>query len=160
MLMLVTFFLDANHHIYENKKLLLSDFTSFYQAYKNATASDKEGNFLEATHLRRRLPLESPQALVNDLFKHDLQGVHQILCFLKILKYIPDSGLSRFCSSCLNQQNGRQNTSAAAKLAEFRKNILREKNTLFNEHRVSNQMRNIACHIYFHIYQSSIILYA
>ena len=42
--------------------------------------------------------------------------------FSKILKYIPDSGLSRFLlgvSVCVN--NSRSNTSIAAELAEFRK---------------------------------------
>ena len=42
--------------------------------------------------------------------------------FLKMLKYIPDSGIYRFTldvSECIH--NGRSNTSAAAELAEFRK---------------------------------------
>ena len=56
----------------------------------------------------------------------------------EILKYVPDSGLYRFplsVSVCVH--NGRSNTSAAAELAELRKNhnIVR-KNTIFNQHHV------------------------
>ena len=40
---------------------------------------------------------------------------------MKILKYIPDSGLSRFPLGSVCVHNGRSNTSAAAELAEFRK---------------------------------------
>ena len=45
-----------------------------------------------------------------------------IVFFFEDLKYIPDSGLSRFTlgvSDCVH--NGRPNTSAAAELEEFRK---------------------------------------
>ena len=41
--------------------------------------------------------------------------------FLKILKYIPDSGLSRLPSMSVGVHNGRSNTNAAADLVEFRK---------------------------------------
>ena len=60
-------------------------------------------------------------------------------CSLNIvffLKYIPDSGLSRFPLVSVCVDTGRSNMSAAAELAEFR-NILR-KNTIFNEHPVSS----------------------
>ena len=60
--------------------------------------------------------------------------------FSKILKYIPDSGLSRFflcVHFMLGPLNGRQNTSATAELAELRKiTTFSGKNTIFNEHPV------------------------
>ena len=65
--------------------------------------------------------------------------------FLKILRYILDSGLSRFpIDVSVYVHNGRSNTSAAAELAEFRKNhnILR-KNTIFNEHPVDDSNKTL-----------------
>ena len=58
-----------------------------------------------------------------------------IVFFSKILKYIPDSGLSRLPLVSVCVDTGRSNMSAAAELAEFR-NILR-KNTILNEHPVA-----------------------
>ena len=59
--------------------------------------------------------------------------------FPKILKYIPDSGLSRLCTLdfMLGPLNGRKKTSGAAELAELKKSQhFKKKNTIFKEHPV------------------------
>ena len=77
------------------------------------------------------------------IYIHTYNSIYRVFIkycvFSTISNYIPDSGLSRFCSVCtpdfmLGPLNDRQNTSAAAELAELRKiTTFYVKKTIFNE---------------------------
>ena len=72
----------------------------------------------------------------------DLQGVHKKCFFSKILKYIPDSGLSQFplgVSVCTQWQVKHQHCSRTCRVHKNH-NILR-RNTISNEHPVSKKNR-------------------
>ena len=78
---------------------------------------------------------ETPSQVVPFKWTEDTGCSLNIVFFSKILKYIPDFGLSRFPLGSVCVHNGRSNTSAAAELAEFRKI------TTFNEHPIRSNSK-------------------
>ena len=88
------------------------------------TSYSTQGNSGEIRSAKRKSGGRGPALMGEGAFLSYITGCSlNIVFFSNILKYIPDSGLSRFplgVSVCVH--NGRLNTSAAAaELAEFRK---------------------------------------